>query len=117
MPGKLYPTDVHEQAQSVYNAWVQIGEDQTFGDLTTGTLAADLNKVNPLQMQMDDLEIQLTNLRNQRDALYLTLWDKVKRVRASVKGIYGDDSSQYELVGGTRRSERKSPTRKPKPGA
>ena len=25
---------------------------------------------------------------------------------------YGDDSSQYELVGGTRLSDRKAPTRK-----
>jgi len=42
------------------------------------------------------------------------MWDKVKRVRASVKGLYGDDSSEYEMVGGTRKSERKTPTRKPR---
>jgi hypothetical protein len=40
------------------------------------------------------------------------MWDKVKRVRAGVKANYGDDSSQYEMVGGTRLSERKSPTRR-----
>ena len=50
--------------------------------------------------------------RNQRDALYAQIWDKVKRVRNGVKGIYGDDSSQYEVIGGTRLSERKTPTRK-----
>ncbi len=36
----------------------------------------------------------------------------VKRVRSAVKGIYGDDSSEYEMVGGTRKSERKRPVRK-----
>ncbi len=117
MTKKPYPTDVHEQALSVYNAWVLISEDQSFGELNAGLLAADINKVPPLQQQMDDLEIQLTDLRNKRDALYLSLWDKVKRVRASIKGIYGDDSSQYEMVGGTRMSERKPPTRKPNPAA
>jgi hypothetical protein len=40
------------------------------------------------------------------------VWDKVKRVRAGVKSIYGDDSSEWEMIGGTRLSERKSPTRR-----
>jgi len=39
-------------------------------------------------------------------------WDKVKRVRAGVKANYGDDSQQFEMVGGTRTSERKAPTRR-----
>jgi hypothetical protein len=60
------------------------------------------------------LEAQITNLRNQRDELYQEMWDKVKRVRNGVKANYGDDSSQYEMVSGTRLSERKSPTRKAK---
>jgi hypothetical protein len=66
---------------------------------------------------MNTLEAQLTNLRNQRDTLYTELWDKLKRVRNGVKANYGDDSSQYEMVGGTRRSERKAPTRKIKTAA
>jgi hypothetical protein len=36
----------------------------------------------------------------------------VKRVRSAIKGVYGDDSTQYEMVGGTRMSERKPRTRK-----
>ncbi len=112
MPKKLYPTDVLEQAQSVSNAWNQIDDELAFGDLTLEILNNELGQAGPLQSQMDTLETQLTNLRNQRDALFVSIWDKVKRVRASVKGIYGDDSSQYEMVGGTRLSERKSPARK-----
>ncbi len=61
---------------------------------------------------MDALGAQLTDARNRRDALYTAIWSKVKRVRSGVKGIYGDDSSQYEMVGGTRLSERKAPVRK-----
>ena len=53
----------------------------------------------------------MTDLRNQRDAANQDLWDKVKRLRAGVKASYGDDSSQYEMVGGTRMSERKTARR------
>ncbi len=112
MPGKTYPTDVLEQAQSVLDAWNQINNELVFGDLKNNALASDISQAGPLQSQMSALEIQLTNLRNQRDSLYQSIWDKVKRVRAGVKGIYGDDSSQYEMVGGTRLSERKPITRK-----
>ena len=117
MANKLYPTNVLEQAQSVLDAWHQIKEDMTFGDLTATMLSTDILQAGPMEAQMTNLETQLTNLRNQRDALYQAMWDKVKRVRAGVKANYGDDSSQYEMVGGTRLSERKSPTRKAKPAA
>jgi len=112
MPAKAYPTDVLEQAQAVLDAWKEIGEKVTFGDLTSDMLSGDLAQALPLQSQMNALEAQLTDLRNQRDALYEAIWEKVKRVRNGVKGSYGDDSSQYEMVGGTRLSERKTPTRK-----
>jgi hypothetical protein len=42
------------------------------------------------------------------------LADMSQRVQAGVKAQYGPDSSEYELVGGIRRSERKKPVRKPK---
>ena len=37
---------------------------------------------------------------------------KLVRVRLAAKVTFGDDSSQYELFGGTRRSNRKPRTRK-----
>lgn len=64
--------------------------------------------------QMNALDAQMTNMRNQRDALYTELWDKVKRVRNGVKANYGDDSSEYEMIGGTCTSERNAPTHKSK---
>ena len=112
MPAKAYPTDVLEQAQSVLDAWNQIDPKVTFGDLTCEALSGDITQASSIQSQMNTLEAQLTDLRNQRDALYEAVWEKVKRVRAGVKGQYGDDSSQYEMVGGTRLSERKTPARK-----
>ncbi len=112
MTKKPYPNDVVEQAKSVQDAWTQIDAEMTFGTLTIAMLTADIASTAPLEAQIVNLETQLTNLRNQRDELYATIWDKLKRVRAGVKGNFGDDSSQYEMVGGTRVSERKTSVRR-----
>ena len=49
--------------------------------------------------QLDDLEQQLTDLN--------------QRVLAAIKAQYGPDSSEFEQVGGVRRSDRKKPARVP----
>lgn len=115
MTKRPYPTDVVEQARSVLDAWQQINPEMTFGDLTLAMLTGDVQDTTPIEQQIINLETQLTNARNERDALYAAMWEKLKRVRAGVKANYGDDSSQYEMVGGTRRSERKAPARKAAP--
>jgi hypothetical protein len=115
MPGKPYRPNVLEQAQTVVSAWNQIGATVTFGTLTPGNLTTDITAATALEASMASLEAQLTDARNKRDALYVGLWDKLKRVRNGVKANYGDDSSQYEMVGGTRLSERKSPARRAVP--
>ena len=76
-----------------------------------------INQAREVDEQIIDLKNQLTNLRNQRDATYYSLWDLVKRVRAGLKGSFGDDSSQYEMVGGTRLSERKTARRTATPAS
>jgi hypothetical protein len=89
----------------------------TLGTLLPASLTTDITAATALDTQIATLELQLTNARNQRDVLYSGIWDKVKRVRAGVKANYGDDSSQYEMVGGTRLSDRKSPVRRALPVA
>lgn len=112
MPKKNYPTDILTQAQIILDAWKSINLELKIGELAHTDLEADIAKAKPIQSQLNELEAKLTDLRNQRDVLYTGIWDKAKRVRNGVKGIYGDDSSQYEMVGGTRRSDRKPPKRK-----
>ncbi len=112
MTTKQYPADVLKQAQDILNAWNQISTTLVFGTLTPTVLNGDITALTALDSQMTRLEAQLTDLRNQRHALGFQVWDKVKRVRNGVKAIYGDDSSQYEMVGGTRLSERKTYARK-----
>jgi hypothetical protein len=114
MMAKGYPNDVIEQAQAVLEGWKQISPPLPVGEITPQVLEDNLQALTLTQTQMTALETQLTDLRNRRDTLQTTIWDQVKRVRAGVKANFGDDSSQYEMVGGTRLSERKTPTRKAK---
>ena len=112
MTKKFYPPNLLNQAQSVRNAWAAINEQLAFGDLTMAGMGVEIEKARALDEELDQLETILVEKRNQRDLHYAKVWDAMKRVRAAVKGIYGDNSSQYEMVGGTRMSERKAPTRK-----
>ena len=112
MPNKPFPSDVIPQAQDVLIGWTEIGSTVAFGTLTSALLTTDINAYAPLEAEITKLEKQMADKRNQREQLSIAIWDKVKRVRASVRGIYGDDSTQYELVGGTRLSDRKAHVRK-----
>ncbi len=109
---RKFPSNVLEQAQKVLTAWNQISTTLAFGTLNAAALTADITAANTLENDISKLERQLEDKRNQREVLYLGMWDKVKRARAGVKSNYGDDSYQYDLIGGTRISDRKTPTRK-----
>jgi hypothetical protein len=112
MTSRNYPTDITEQAGAVLEAWKDIDPALQIGGLAPAAIEADLAQARAIYSQIDSLEGQIIDLRNQRDDLGEALWDKLKRVRTGVKSIFGDDSSQYEMVGGTRVSDRKHPTRK-----
>ena len=112
MAKRVYPQDVVGQAQDVLVGWGQVSPTLVFGTLTSTLLTADVTASSPLESEISKLEIQLADKRNQRDMLYNAMWDKIKRVRAGVKANYGDDSQQFEMVGGTRTSDRKPWTRK-----
>ena len=112
MPNKPYPKDIATQAQTVLDKWKQINASLTIGDLTPDMLQANLTKSQPIQSRITALKTELTDQQNQHDVVCSDMWEQVKRVRNGVKGIYGDNSSQYEMIGGTRKSERKRPVRK-----
>lgn len=113
MPLKQFPKDLLAQATTVLNKWTEIGDGgRSFGDITTAALSADIQQAAEIDAALDKLEAQLAKLRNDRLVRYESVWDKVKRVRAGIKAVYGDNSNEYEMVGGTRASERKPRTRK-----
>jgi hypothetical protein len=112
MPKKNYPIDTLDQAAAIIAACKQIDPNMKPGMLTQAEFADAVAQAHAIQSQINGLELQLIDLRNKREARLTSIWEAVKRARSSVKGIYGDDSSEYELVGGTRMSERKKAVRK-----
>lgn len=113
MPKKLYPTDTLEQARNILVAWNLIDPTLKIGILTHEAIDSDLATVEALHKKILRLDKELSSLRYERDMACIGIWDKVKRARAGIKGVYGDDSMEYEKAGGTRRSERKKPRRSP----
>jgi hypothetical protein len=109
---RTFPTDTLDQAKVIANGWAKIDSELSIGGLTQTGLQGQIDSVSSIENQIIGLEAELTNLRNERDAAYDELWDYAKRSRMGIKVIYGDDSSQYEMVGGTRYSDRKPITRK-----
>lgn len=73
-------------------------------------LQANLECCRQVKTQLDVIKTQLIDLRNQREKIFNDSWDMLKRLKSAVNGIYRDDSSQYEMIGGTRMSERKKST-------
>ena len=112
MTNRPFPHDVLEQAHAGLEAWKEIGPGMSIGDLTQTMMQGNLDQVAGALSEINSLEVQLIDWRNRRDDLLKEAWGHVKRLRAGMKAIYGDDSSQYEMMGGTRLSERKPPKRK-----
>ncbi len=102
-----YPANILSQIKSAIISWQAIDPSMTFGDLSLANLQDTLTRGEQLKQQIAALETRLTDLRNQRDEVYHTGWKYISRLRDGVKGLYGDDSSEYEMVGRMRRSEYK----------
>ena len=115
MGKKLYPTDTLAQAQQILAAWKHTNPSLAFRELTIEALSADLSTIKAQQEKIVRLQTDLLNARNERDASCIAVWDKVKRARSGMKSVYGDDSTEYQLAGGTRLRDRKPPRRKASP--
>jgi hypothetical protein len=113
MTAKQFPTDILEQAIDAQEAWGQIDEGLVYGNVSLAALVTDIAQIRTLDHTLSNLETQLTEVRNRREAVCQAAWDKVKRVRAGIKASFGDDSTQYEMIGGKRLSDRKPVRRAP----
>jgi len=115
---KRTSTQILEKARHILAGLKQITPKPDFGPtLTEAQFEAevsgysnDLDAFNSALAEVDDKSNRLDD-RKQR------LYDLNQRIQAAVKASYGPDSSEFELVGGLRRSDRKKPVRKPKPSA
>ena len=93
--------------QSTLAVWKNIDPSIQVKEWSVADLEAIIAQGEQIKTEMSVLQAQMTDLRNRRDALYVSGWNIIKHLRYWIKGHYGDDSSEYEMVGGTRLSERK----------
>jgi hypothetical protein len=95
MGKKLYPTNTLQQAQDILIAWEYIDPALKIGPFSSEALAANLEQVDALRNRILDLQNELLKARNECNQACIAIWDQVERVRSGIKGLYGDDPSQY----------------------
>ncbi len=108
MVARRSPPNVKEQALRIKEAWSNIGQSATYGDLTLAEFQASIADLEAIETAMARLQDQFTSARNEFHDRRYALWNLVKRARAGAKARHGDDSDEYERFGGTRLSERKT---------
>jgi hypothetical protein len=85
---------------------------------TNKTLEALKTKIATASQLLESYNTKLSELdvvQNDLDAIELELTETCSVMLAAVGVDYGKNSNEYELAGGTRKSERKSSARKTKP--
>lgn len=93
----------------------QISPKPNFGPVVTEeAYEAAVNGYDNDQDSYNGDVAALDDKTNQLDASEQLLADFNQRILAAVKALYGPDSSEVELVGGVRRSDRKKRVRTPK---
>ncbi len=112
---KPYPADVLNQMNAAIASWQAIDPTLKFGDLSLEMMQSVLEQGQALRNRISALEIQLTDLRDQRDAIYHTGWKYINRLRDGIMSQYGDDSSECKMVGRTRLSERRPRSKRVRP--
>lgn len=115
MPTIHAPDDVREQAKPIIKIF------QTTADLKIKVekkdfTAADLVALEAAVKSADELveakRAELTPLLNARNDKAAQLNKVLVQARKAIAGYFGEDSDEYELAGGTRKSERKPPGRR-----
>lgn len=91
--------------------WQQIDPNLTLGQLTLAEVQRQIDSFTKIDGEITAAEIAIAKLRNDRLELRKQMQESKKRILSAIRGIYGDDSSEYEMVGGTRMSERRRPGR------
>jgi hypothetical protein len=105
------PEDVRLDCESILKVW-NANPDFKLKDVTLESFKAEAARFDAVLSGIAEKEEALKPLRNDRDDLALKLNGLCTRTRAGIKGYFGENSTEYELAGGTRTSERKKSGRK-----
>ena len=112
---KRTSSQILEKARHVLAGLKQITPRPEFGpELTEALFEGEINGFTHDLEAFNGGLAEIDDQQNRLDDRELRLRDFSQRIQAAVKALYGPDSSQFEVIGGLRRSDRKKPVRKPK---
>jgi hypothetical protein len=83
-------------------------------DLKSAKVGEAVKECEDTTQNVKATESLVETAKNGEKIAYKKMKEIAKRIRSSVKGAFGDDSLQFERVGGKRASDRKKPSRKQK---
>ena len=105
-----------QEASKIKEAMEKIGEGLPAG-ISIAELEAKINALKTSTKAVDAINAERTQMVNIKADDVKGLNEYLIIIRLAIKSLCGLNSSEYEMVGGTRASERKKPVRKPKPQA
>ena len=104
------PKTNEQKMNTMINAWESLAPAKTFGGSTFAQFKTLAETAQTARARIADLETQMTQAINDRDAADAAFLAKAQLVVAGVLAdpTEGPDSSLYEAMGYTRKSERRS---------
>ena len=104
------PKDNEEKLRQILNAWKTLASDKSFSGQTVEQFEAFIQPSFTARQDLDDLDDRRTHLLNTRADADEASLAKAAAIVAGVQAdpAFGPDSSLFESMGYTRKSERKS---------
>lgn len=104
------PKGTEDKLSTIRNAWEAEAPDKTFGGMTLPQFKAEIGPSFTARQNLRDIDAQRDRETNARDDADENSLSKADLVVAGVVGdpTFGPDSTLYEAMGYTRKSERKS---------
>ena len=109
---KSIPKEV-QTAQQRVNGMVSVDERLDLGSgVSVETLTASVTAVTDAISEYNTMLAQVDEKSNEIDAMVKRMNDLATRALKGAEFKFGGDSNEFEMIGGTRKSDRKRPTRK-----
>ena len=96
------------EGEKIVRVW-EANPTFTLGEITLAQLKTLLEALRTQRRQLEDLRAQVSVLINDTQAKADSVLDITTRARGGIRAVFGPDSNEYELAGGTRSSERRTP--------
>jgi hypothetical protein len=102
-----------QEAVKVKEVLDKIGQELA-GGVSSKALGQQLDGLNGAISKLDSAKAEVTKLVNMKKESAKAMRAFLVKAKLAIKVQFGSDSSEYEMAGGTRASDRKRPVRKAK---